>query len=84
MGLFGVLRDPERRPDPEPLAVDLRLVIGAGTAVWCLAAVVAVVLHLAGALSSWTPAVICGVGAGLGLLAMLWYRRRLARGLPVS
>jgi hypothetical protein len=65
------------RPDPEPLEVDARPVVAAGTAVWAVLLVVAVVRRdqLAADGHSWwvwTPV----VGIALGLCGMDLLRRR--------
>ena len=58
-----------------PVPVDLRRVFLVGTGIWLVALVVASTLAAMGSVSMRTV-VTCATGAGLGLLAFLWARRR--------
>lgn len=72
------LRPEHRKPAPDPVPVSLRPVVLVGIAAWVVALVVALVLWLTGgatALGVWT----CLAGAGLGVLGLLWTRRRPGR-----
>lgn len=61
-----------------PVEVDLARVALAGTGLWLVAAVVALVLVVAGP-ATWTAVHVCVTGVVLGLLAVLWARRRARR-----
>ncbi|MGH8968434.1 MAG: DUF2530 domain-containing protein [Actinomycetes bacterium] len=66
-----------RRPDPEPLETDDVRVVTIGTVVWFVALVLALVFHdpLAdGGNENWTWIFLAG--AGLGLLGIVYLRRR--------
>ena len=74
------LKDSERLPDPPPMKTDDRKAIGVGTAVWVVAAVVAVVF--------WAPLNHGGygwivpmtfVGVGLGILGLCYAQVRRSR-----
>lgn len=80
-GIFGALLHPQSdRPEPAPLDVNLRLVIGIGSAVWALALIVVVTLGTTGHLAEWQrSALVCAAGITLGGAATLWERRHRAR-----
>jgi hypothetical protein len=69
-----------RRPAPQPLPYDGVGTVVVGTAVWALALIVLLPLHgrLADAGRTWWIAT-CAVGVGLGLLGVLYCKRRAAR-----
>lgn len=75
---------PDRRPallGPSrlaPLDIDLARVILAGIALWAVALLVSAGLTLAGVLHG-RAVPICAAGIALGLLALLWERRRRRR-----
>ena len=71
------------RSAPPPVAVDLRRVMLAGTAVWALALVVMLVLALLGRME-WDAAWVCAAGAALGLIGADWARRHPAEPPPTS
>lgn len=78
--LLTVLRDPSsRRPDPEPLAVDLFRVIAIGTAVWGAVLVGAVVVHLATSTDAARWVQVSCAGLALGGLGLAWAARHRAR-----
>lgn len=71
--MIGLILHPERRrPSPQPRQVDLRKVIFAGLALWCLAALVLVIVGLATDLAVADNLKVCFTGFGLGLLALGW------------
>ena len=61
-----------------PVEIDLRRVFWAGVVMWTVAGAVAGALALEGRVGGRTF-VICVVGLVLGLLGVLWSRRRAAR-----
>jgi hypothetical protein len=58
-----------------PVELDLQRVFWVGVVLWCVAGVAAAALAAAGRVE-WRTVVICGAGLGLGLLAVVWARRR--------
>lgn len=78
--LLDVLLRPEtRRPDPEPVAVDLERVILVGTAVWLAVLVGAAIARWAGVLGATDVVWVAVVGTALGGLGILWSRRNRTR-----
>ncbi len=69
----------QSRPDPEPLDVDAATIVAVGTVAWG-AALVACLVFLtrlrAGGHLWWVPT--CVAGVGLGLLGLVYCRRRRA------
>lgn len=74
-----LLRPESRRPDPEPVAVDLERVILVGTAVWVAVLLGAGVARLAGVTGATSVLWIAVVGTALGGLGLLWARRNRTR-----
>lgn len=58
-----------------PVPVDLRRVFLVGTGLWLVALAAAGTLAAMGSVTTRTV-VTCATGAGLGVLALLWARRR--------
>lgn len=65
-----------RRADPPPLEADLERVVVVGTACWTLALVALGLARLAGASVHGWWLTMCLYGALLGLLGVLYCRRR--------
>ena len=74
-----LLRPQSRRPDPEPVAVDLGRVVLIGTGVWLAVLAGAVVARLTGVSGATSWIWVAVVGAALGGLGLLWSRRNRAR-----
>lgn len=74
-----LLRPESRRPDPEPVRVDLGRVVLVGTIVWALVLLGAGVARLAGVTGATEVLWVAVVGVLLGLLGILWSRRNRAR-----
>jgi hypothetical protein len=65
-----------RRPDPLPLETDDVRVVAVGTALWALALLALLVLRVAGTeVRDWWLG-MCAWGVGLGLLGVIYTRRR--------
>ncbi|NLF05218.1 MAG: DUF2530 domain-containing protein [Actinomycetales bacterium] len=78
--LLTVLRDPSsRRPDPEPLAVDLFRVIAVGTAIWGAVLLGAVVVHLTTATDAARWVQVACAGLALGGIGLAWSARNRKR-----
>jgi hypothetical protein len=65
------LKDSERRPDPAPVATDDRTAVLAGLALWLVGTVVVLIVVP----EPWLIAT-CAVGIVLGLIGLLYTRRR--------
>jgi hypothetical protein len=74
------LRDRDRRPDPAPADASGRTAVVAGTVAW-LAATAAVLAFPDATGAGGDPAVLttCGVGVALGLIGIVYTRRRTGR-----
>ncbi|TFD80261.1 DUF2530 domain-containing protein [Cryobacterium sp. Sr8] len=73
------LKDSERRPDPLPARTDARTAFFAGSVVWLVVLVVAVVFRVelaARGFEWWVWCAVIGLGLGLGGLAWVQGRRR--------
>lgn len=69
---FAPIIDPAvRKPAPKPVRVDLRIVFGAGTALWAVALIVCLVLQLF-SFDTATGVVISACGVIIGLLMLIW------------
>ncbi len=69
-----------KRPDPEPLETDDVPLVGGLGAAWAVALLVLVVLRLTGAaeVRGWWIG-MCAYGAALGVVGVVYCRRRQAR-----
>lgn len=74
-----LLRPESRRPDPEPVKVDLERVILVGTAVWLAVLVGAGVVRLTGVSGATSVLWVAAVGTALGGVGMVWSRRNRIR-----
>jgi type VI protein secretion system component VasK len=74
------LRDSERLPDPPPMKTDDRAALAVGTALWAIAAVVALVLAgpLAASGHGWVVTATI-VGVVLGLIGVVYAQVRRSR-----
>ncbi len=80
--ILDVLLHPDRRkPSPEPLRVDLRVVIVAGMVAWAIALAICAILAVADVVADREVA-MCGTGLILGVAGLIWERshRRSYRG----
>lgn len=69
---FAPIIDPAvRKPAPKPVRVDLRVVFGAGTALWAVALVVCLVLWLCG-FPTMVGVVVSVFGVVIGVLMLIW------------
>lgn len=69
---FAPIIDPAvRKPAPKPVRVDLRIVFGAGTALWLVALIVCVICQFVG-IPCGHGIVICACGAIIGVLMLIW------------
>lgn len=74
-----LLRPESRRPDPEPVAVNLERTILLGTALWFVVLLGAVVARLAEVSGATAWIWVAVVGVTLGGVGMLWSRRNRER-----
>lgn len=72
------LRPERRKPAPDPVPVSMRPVFLVGIGAWLVALVVALVLWLTDATGP-QGVLTCAVGAALGVVGLLWVRRRPGR-----
>lgn len=76
-----ILKDSERRPDPEPVKTDDRKAMLVGIALWLVALAVLLVMLpqlLASGMTRWLWT--CVAGIGLGMLGILYTHQRQRRG----